>query len=186
MFGNRVMGTAIGIAPRTAWAWLVLVSGPRGAPRVGARVRVEACGGGEGHLYHRAAERTRDPVGFLDRERSAALARTVTALAPHLGEARAATVLGRRLALPPLPRILAAHPLLHAAEGELWRALFAEALESCGLVVERAEAAAVRTALEERHGAAALDAFLASGRAALGPPWGREIREAALAAWSAL
>jgi len=179
------VASAVGIAPHTGWSWLVRVSGSPRAPRVVGRVRVAACGAGEGHLYHRTAERTRDRVGFLERERAAALAQALGAIAPHVGGAQAAIVVGKPYALPPLERILSAHPLLHAAEGELWRALFAEACAAAGLAVDRAEASAVRAALERRHGAAAVEAFLALGKAQ-GPPWGKEVQEAALAGWSVL
>ena len=180
------MGTALGIVPHTGWAWLVRVSGSRGAPRVEARARVVACGVLDGELYHLAAERTRDRNGFLESGRAAAVERACAALDPHLGGAGAAIVLGKQLALPPLERIVAAHPLVHAAEGELWRAIFAEACAARGLAVTRAAAPDVRAALAKRHGAPAIEAFLAHGRRGVGSPWSREPKEAALAAWSVL
>jgi hypothetical protein len=179
------VGAALGILPHTGWSWLVRVSGSRGTPRVERRERISA-GGPEGHLYHLAAERTRDRAGFLERGRAKALALAREALDPHLAGADAAVVLGKQVALPPLERILAAHPFLHLAEGELWRALFAEACAARGLRVSRSPAEEVRTAAATRHGSRAVAAFLAEGKRGLGSPWSREVQDAALAAWSAL
>ncbi len=180
------MGVAVGIVPHTGWAWLVRVSGPRGSPRVEARVRVRACDTLDGQLYHLAAERTGDRASFFERRRAAAVGEAVGALEAHLGRAGAAVVLGKQMALLPLERIVASHPLIHGAEGELWRAVFAEACQARGLAVARAAAKLVEAALVERHGAPAVATFLAGGRRAVGSPWSREPQEAALAAWSAL
>jgi len=177
---------AVGIVPHTGWAWLVKVSGAPEAPRVDARARVVACDVVEGQLYHRAAERRHDAARFLAERRAAAVERARAALEAHVGGVRAAVVLGGLMRLPALERILAAHPRIHSAEGELWRALFAEACAAGGLAVTRARAEEVHAALAERHGPRAVAAFLAGGKRAVGSPWSREPQDAALAAWSAL
>jgi len=179
---------AIGILPHTGWAWLVLVrvEGSPRAPRVAARARVTACGVEEGQLYHLAAEHRGDPAGFLSARRTWAVGQAARALEPHLAEAGAAVVLGKAAALPALERILAAHPLLHAAEGELWRTVFAEACAARGLAVTRAAPEGVRAALAGHHSGEVVEAFLAQGRRDLGSPWSREPQDAALAAWGAL
>jgi hypothetical protein len=180
------VGIAIGIVPHTGWAWLVRVSGSRSAPKVEWRANVVACEVLDGQLYHLAAERRRDQARFLERRCAAAVGRACRALDSHFGDARAAVVLGRQLTLPPLERIVAAHPLIHGAEGELWRAIFAEACVARGVAVTRAVAKDVRSALAARHGSPAIAAFLAAGKRDVGTPWSREPQDAALGAWSAL
>jgi hypothetical protein len=180
------VGSAVGIVPHTGRAWLVGVSGSRRAPRVESRASVVVCDVLDGQLYHLAADRARDRARFLEGRRAAAVAQACRALDPHLGGVRAAVVLGKELALPPLERIVAAHPLIHGAEGELWRAIFAEACAARGLAVTRALAKDVRDALASRHGGPAISAFLARGKREVGAPWSREPQDAALAAWSVL
>jgi len=182
---RRLVETTIGILPHTGWAWLVRVSGMGSAPRVEARARVVACDVLAGQLYHLAAGRKGDQAEFFEERRAWAVAETSRALGPHLGDVRAAAVLGKEVPLPPLPRIVASHPLIHGAEGELWRAIFAEVCRERGLLVTRALGEDVRAALVARHGCQAVEAFLAQGRRDLGAPWGREVQEAALGAWSA-
>jgi hypothetical protein len=177
---------ALGLVPHTGWTWLVRVRRTDEGVAVERRERVVACDVLEGELYHLAVERAREQEQFLATRRTAALRQAQDALSAHVEGVRHLIVLGKRMTLPPLERILAAHPLIHGAEGELWRALFAEAGEALGLLVERQEASAVRAALAKRHAPAAVQAFLAAGKKAVGAPWSREPQEAALAAWSAL
>lgn len=178
------VGVAIGIVPHTGWAWLVRVAGTRSAAAIEARARIVACDVLDGQLYHLTADR--DRAAFLEEGRAAAVAQACRALDPHLGDVRAAVVVGRQVALPPLERIVAAHPLIHGAEGELWRAIFAEACAGGGGAVTRASAEEVRGAMVKRHGNRAIAAFLAQGKRDVGSPWSREPQDAALAAWSVL
>jgi hypothetical protein len=178
------MAQGVGIVPHTGWAWLVRVGGQ--PVRVEARLEVVACDVLEGELFHLAAERSRDRADFLGDRRARAAAQAIDAVRAHVAGAKAAIVLGKRFAIDDIDRIVAAHPMVHAAEGELWRALFAEACEAAGLRVARREADAVRASLEEKHGAKAVAAFLAASREIVGPPWSKEPQEAALAAWAAL
>lgn len=177
-------GVALGLVPHTGWTWLVRVRGTARAPCVELRARVAACDVLEGELFHRAAaladagERER----LVADERARALRRSVDVLSTHVAGASRAVVLGKRVALPELERILGAHPLIHTAEGELWRALFTEACVRHGLEASRRVAGDVR----QGRSAAAIDAFLAAGRQAVGAPWVREVQDAALAAWGAL
>jgi len=79
-----------------------------------------------------------------------------------------------------------APPEIHGAEGELWRAIFAEACAAAGLEVTRAEAGTLRPLLGKRHAAPAIAAFLDDGKRTCGAPWSREPQDAALGAWSVL
>lgn len=177
---------AIGLVPHTGWTWLVCVAGSRAAPRVERRERVVACEVLEGQLYHLAAERSRDRERFVATRRAAAVQRARAALRDPLAGVRAAIVLGKQLALAPVDRIVAAHPMIHGAEGELWRAIFAEACAEAGIAVTRAEAGEIRALLGKRHPPAAIAAFLDDGKRTCGAPWSREPQDAALGAWSVL
>jgi hypothetical protein len=177
---------AIGLVPHTGWTWLVRVCGPPDAPRVESRARIVACDVLEGELYHLAAERTRDRERFVEMRRALALAQATEALRTWIDGVQAAVVLGKRMALPAFDRIIAAHPLIHGAEGELWRAVFAEACAVYRLAVAREEGSRARDAVVARQGRRSVDAFLAEGKRTVGAPWTREPQDAALAAWNAL
>ena len=177
---------AIGLVPHTGWAWLVRVAGSRSAPRVERRERVVVCEVLDGELYHLAAERAHDRERFVATRRAAATEQARAALRGELGDVRTAIVLGKHAALAPVDRIVAAHPMIHGAEGELWRAIFAEACVAGGAAVTRAEAGTLRPLLGRRHPAAAIEAFLADGKQTCGAPWSRELQDAALGAWSVL
>jgi len=170
--------TALGLVPHTGWAWLVRVTGTRAKPVVAARERVVACDVLDGQLYHLAAERTRDRESFVVNRRAQAVELATAALRAHASDATAACVVGQVAALPPVETIVASHPLIHGAEGELWRAIFAEAAAALGLAVTRADANSVRKKPEAT--------FLADGKRSLGAPWTREVQDAALAARAVL
>jgi hypothetical protein len=178
--------SAIGLVPHTGWAWLVRVGGTRAAPSVERRERVVACDVLDGELYHLAAERARDRERFVATRRAVAVKQARDALRDHVAGVRSAIVLGKQAALGPVDRIVAAHPMIHGAEGELWRAIFAEACMAAGLAVTRADAGALRPLLAKRHTPAAIDAFLDAGKRTVGSPWSREPQDAALAAWTVL
>jgi hypothetical protein len=178
--------SAIGLVPHTGWAWLVRVAGTRGAPKVECRERIVVTDVLEGQLYHLAAERERDRERFVATRRAAAVKHACDALGDHVAGVRDAIVLGKQATLAPVERIIAAHPMIHSAEGELWRAIFAEACAAAELAVTRAEAGELRPLLAKRHSPAAVAAFLEHGKRTVGSPWSREPQDAALGAWSLL
>ena len=91
-------------------------------------------------------------------------------------------------ALPPLESILKSHPLVHAAEGELYRRVFADACSALGAQPQRVPAEALTGRVGKAVGLSADKgrlALAAMGKAS-GKPWAAEQKEAALAAWLAL
>jgi hypothetical protein len=94
------------------------------------------------------------------------------------GQLQVCALFGQPKPLPPLERILSAHPLLHAAEGQMSREALVLAAEAEGL---RAIHVAPDRAADERN--ALVVARL--GRAA-GPPWAADQRQAAAAALAVL
>ena len=101
---------------------------------------------------------------------------------------RAAVLAGSGKPLPPLEVILRSHPLIHAAEGEMYRDAVARACEALSLRVLRIPAKEMEARAVEALGmnAAAVRGKLAGLGKAAGRPWRSEQRECALAAWLAL
>jgi hypothetical protein len=92
------------------------------------------------------------------------------------------TAAGR--ALPPLEKILAAHPLLHTAEGQFFRDAFARACESNSIPVTKIKERDLEIALKESFGRNASrikNKVQLLGRT-LGAPWTTDQKHATLAA----
>jgi hypothetical protein len=87
-------------------------------------------------------------------------------------------------ALPSLPQILAAHPLIHTAEGEFFRHAFRKAGERLGLPVTgvRERELDARVAAVFGSKAPGLQREIAALGRSLGPPWTTDQKTAALAA----
>jgi hypothetical protein len=157
--------SALGIVPHTGWAWVVRVG------ETVTRERIVALDVHDAELFHLARDRDGDRVRFVAERRAQALARTIAAMQPCCAGVSRAIVLGKRVALPAIAKIVASHAQIHGAEGELWRALFAEACTACGVPVERAATAGKPDAR-----------WLARIGKAVGPPWTAEVKAAAAAA----
>jgi hypothetical protein len=131
----------------------------------------------EKHLAHRAASSSRLAAQ--------AIAEVVKELeGRHYRVAGVAILLASGRALPPLAKILAAHPLIHTAEGEFFRDAVYSACEGLQIPVTkirvreldaRAKAAFTNKAGQVQSSIASL------GRSA-GPPWTSDHKTAALAA----
>jgi hypothetical protein len=129
---------ALGFRARSGWAAMVVVS----AAAVVERRHVNLAGSGPPHTvqpYH-AARRLGLPDAEKAIERAASRARKLAAeairevLATH---AVVACGVGHdpNQRRPPLAKILTSHPLLHTAEGLLFRTAVADAAAECGLTV---------------------------------------------------
>ena len=90
--------------------------------------------------------------------------------------------------LPPLPKILASHALIHTAEGEFFRKAILDACEHLRIAVVRLPERELEERAEARFGKAAprLERRISSLGRSLGPPWTRDQKAAALAAAIAL
>jgi hypothetical protein len=100
----------------------------------------------------------------------------------------AAILAGSSRPLPGLDAILRSHPLVHTAEGEMYRTAIARACEAVGLRVVRVPAKDLQARAPAALGLAdgAVRERLESAGKASGKPWTAEQRECALAAWMAL
>jgi hypothetical protein len=164
---------------------MVAVAGTVDAPAVLDRRRIVIADPlipGSKQPYHAAAGLPLAQAGDLVRramESSQALAReamssAVTALESRGHEvAGCAVLLGSGKALPGLAAILAAHPLIHTAEGEFFRDVLLWAARECRLPV---------TGVREKSlDAASLKRVDGLGKS-LGPPWTQDQKYATVAA----
>ncbi len=89
--------------------------------------------------------------------------------------------------LPVLEKILAAHALIHTADGELFRGAIAEAAQHLKIrAIVRERGLMERASLTLKIPAPQIPKRLATLGKALGPPWSQDEKLAALTAWLAL
>lgn len=192
--------TALGFRAHSGWAAMVGMSGSGQSPRVVGRSRIELA---DPRIprpvqpYH-AAQKMELPEAGKYLTRFANDARRLAGLALQVARDRlleegyevvaCGMPLGSGRTVPSLQATLASHPLVHTAEGVLYRDAITSAAEALGLYV---------LAIPERdllsRGAAELDFSINQLRFCLkefgrplGPPWGQDQKLAALAAWLAL
>ncbi len=176
------MLVALGFVAHTGWAAAVAVGGS-GAPRLLDRRRIELIEGGfeVAGVYHAAeglplAEGRRRVDAIRARAGEHAketLASWIESLRKLGGVPRRCAIIGPRKPPPAdLETILRSHALIHAAEGELYRAALASAAEERGLTV---------TTIPARELDLSAQTVRDLGREA-GAPWGLDQKLAALAA----
>ena len=186
---------ALGLSVHIGRAAVVAVGGTAAAPEIIAKTGIQvAATFEEGAVFHMGQELAVDEAKALVRAselRFTARARdALAAFAATLGAevVAAGMVAGPSKALPPVESILKSHPLVHAAEGELYRRVFAAAAAALGAAPTRvpADALAKRAAAAAGLTPAKLAARLAAMGKASGKPWAADQKQAALAAWLAL
>ncbi len=178
---------ALGFAPHSGWAVVVVVGGTSAAPRLLLRARLELADlslAGSKQPYHDLegrplAEARRRLARFEESANALALGalRTLTHTLRAAGEQVQAAGIsassGRVGAT--LEATLTSHALIHTADGNHFRDALGSACETVGLAVTRIPQKALR-----EHAAAARIAALGCG---LGAPWGADQKSAALLAW---
>ena len=191
---------AIGFRTHSGWAAAVAVTVPADEPLVISRRRIammERGVAGPSQPYHAAVGLDIREAGQLvanSAARAAALA--ATALRGMVEDLRqlghpvagCGLLLGSGRPLPPLERILASHPLLHTAEGELFRDALRAASRECGLPLTEVKERELfpRAAAGLRLPAERIVRHVAAMGKAIGPPWRLDEKYAAVAAWLAL
>lgn len=187
---------AIGVRVHSGWGAVVAVAGSSASPAIIERSKItiiDPKSPGAMQPYHYAASRE---LAAAEKHiaRSAAdcnrlAVKALTELCAQLRErgfavTGTAILLSSAKPLPALDKILAAHPLIHTAEGEFFRQAFRHAFENLEFPVtgirereldERAQKAFGKLAAQVRKN---IDGM---GRA-LGPPWTQDEKTAALAA----
>jgi hypothetical protein len=178
---------------------LVALGGSAAAPIVVDRRRLTLCDGSFPRQPYHAAENLSAAKAQALVERSLATAHRLAreALAAALQDRRAAgqEVAGAGLLLAsgrPLPddlsAILASHPLIHTAEGVMYREVLRTGCERAGVAVLGLREREVEATASKRLklGADALRVRVAALGKPLGPPWSQDEKLASLAAWLVL
>lgn len=189
------MTVALGFKVHIGWTAVVALGGSPEAPEVLAKDRVDvAFTFEEGAVFHAGQELPLAKARALaeaSEKRFGKLARE--GLAAFTGRLGARVVAAGMAAPPPkklpeLETILKAHPMVHAAEGELYRRVFAEAAASVGPAPLRVPAPELARRVGQAVGLtpAKVTARLAAMGKASGRPWAADQKEATLAAWLAL
>jgi len=182
---------AIGLSLHSGWASAVLMAqDSAGVPGLMARQRIILCEKPEARQPYHVAENMplREAEAFIGKCRAAAVALAVEAL-EKLRDDAALEITGVGLAassrreLPPLPKLLHSHALIHAAEGVFYRESVIEAAKQLAL---KAHAVTGRAACDFLEEAPALSETLERIGKKAGPPWALDEKCASLAALSLL
>ena len=164
------MPHALGISVHTGWAACVVVDGTLRKPVVVANEVVEILGDSERFCYHMAAEMERAAAAkWIARVRTKAIANARQALAPLVAtDVDRCAIVAKDREPGNLDQILAAHPRIHTAEGCFYRDVFREACPVSVRIVAPSSLDVTKVGKLAR------------------PPWGRDQKLAALAAWSVM
>lgn len=186
---------ALGFQVHIGWSAVVAVGGSPDEPEILGKTRIDvAFTFDEGAVFHKGQELPLEEAKVLvrDSERKfAERARSgLTAFTAGLGAkvVAAGMAAAEEKKLPPFEAILKAHPMVHAAEGELYRRVFADAGAAVGARPARVPADVLEKRLATATGLtpARIAARLAAVGKASGKPWAAPQKQAALAAWLAL
>jgi hypothetical protein len=183
----------LGFRPHTYWTAAVALAGAPDAPEVVERRRITFATGDERGVYHRAAEvpAAEAPAlvehvrAVVEAHASEAIKAMVADLARAGRAVRAAVVPTAGLKLPErIEDIVRVHARMHAAEGELYRDIVADACAGLGLRVHRVVERELFALASDRIGTSdtVLKTRLQAMGAALGPPWSEDQKLAMLAA----
>ena len=187
---------AIGVRMHSGWGALVAVSQSAGKVEIIHRRRITlTTPGAPGAIqpYHFAKDLELPAAEkFIEDCFAASKSLAAAAIQDVVNELRArkyrvvasAVILASGRPLPPLAKILSAHPLLHAAEGEFFREAFTKASESLDIPVTGLRQRDLEERARKTFGKAATrisQQINAAGRS-LGPPWTTDQKTATLAA----
>jgi hypothetical protein len=178
------MKTALGLSVHTGWAAGVVLS-PQG--KVAGRFRLDLGRDTEPMFVYHIAETAKNPAAVVQRMRALAIASarsSFDAIAAELAIDVCGIVTSNAKIPSSVEAILASHAAMHAAEGELFRAVLEEIATERGIAVRRVaskqlNAEAQRVLGLDDEGVAAWLKALGKG---LGSPWAKDQRDAALVA----
>src|SRR5438874_2684126 len=196
---SRKRRAALAFKAHIGWAYGVLVAEADGSVEIVAKQRVTMRETFEAaavyHVGHERGLSAKEVQPTIDAALLASVARAkeaIGALAASAGKkcslGVAAVLAGSGRPLPALDIILRSHPLVHAAEGEMYRLALVRACEAMGFRVVRLPAKSLPARAQEVLGLtqSAARARPDSAGAASGRPWAAEQRECALAEWVAV
>jgi hypothetical protein len=188
------------LRPHSGWAALVAVAGTPRSPEVLDRRRIEIADpeiDGSMQPYHAAEGMGLDRARkYLERCREGARRRAREGLKEALDRLRVSgreavgcgMLLSSGRPLPPLPKILGSHALIHTADGEHFRAALREAASHFALSVEAAREKEIweRASADLRIPIAELQQLVNAIGKSIGPPWTQDQKLAALSGWLVL
>jgi hypothetical protein len=186
---------ALGLKPRTGWAAVIVIGGPVDAPELRAKTRIDVATTFEqGAVFHQGQALSLDEARALVHDAELRFVEHARAELLRLVADLGCTIAGAAVVgpvakpLPPLESVLKSHALVHAAEGELYRRVFAEASAALGVTPTRLPRDALAASITAARGltSAEIDARLALMGKASGKPWTVDQKEATLAGWVAL
>jgi hypothetical protein len=191
---------ALGFRAHSGWTALVAVALDEDSPRALLRQRphlVKTFTFEFRQPYHTASRRPATEAGAFI-ARSQAEARDLAYQSIHSVQtdlekqgyalAHCGLLLASGRPLPELAQVLASHPLIHTADGELFREALLHACKQCGFAVFTAkESELLATASHALHQQPdQLARRLTHLGDSLGPPWAQDEKFAALVAWLSL
>ena len=191
---------ALGFRVHSGWAVLVVLAGPVETPTILDRRRIEIADvemEGSKQPYH-AAERLnlREAANLIAACVQASVRLAEKAVKAALDDAirksfrvsACGVPIGSGRPLPSLEKILSSHPLLHTAEGELFRNAIMTACGNYGLSLTgvKEKEAWIRSLSGLGISEEGIQQHLARMGKTIGPPWRQDEKSAALAAWLAL
>ena len=163
---------AIGISIHTGWAACVVVEGSRRDPKIFGNEEIEMLGDAEPFCYHMAeGMKLEEAKRWIASCRKKALVNAKRALRPLTEQCRICALVAKDRDPGTLEQVLASHPRIHTAEGCFYRDVLRDA---CDCPVEIVPPSRLDPSTLNSLGKLA------------GPPWGRDQKLAALAAWEVL
>ena len=192
------LGCAVlGFRPHTYWTAVVVLSGDLAAPEVVDRRRLVFAVGDERFVYHQlaemgdaAAQARIARVRASSQDKAAQGVAEIVAALRRDGRDIGMAVVPKGVAKTdrPLAEIIKSHALIHAAEGDFYRNVVADACASVGLRVSRVVERDLMLEASRTLGvtAVSLEAHLKAMGRALGPPWSDDQKLATMAAWTGM
>jgi hypothetical protein len=189
---------ALGFRPHTGWTAAVAVAARDGAPLVLDRRRLELTTREVPvQAYHAAAGLSIEKATKLVlRAHEVARRAALAAMDELVGDLDAAghvvvavgVPIGQTMIPSDLSKILGSHPMLHAAEGDMFRQVLADAADDHGLRVAEIPARDLPTLAQRALSVdeARLRLLLTELGAAVGRPWRKDDKDATLVGWLAL
>ncbi len=196
----KLLPAALGFRAHSGWAAMVAIAGPIESPEVVSRRRIELADPKiprPVQPYHAAQEmELKEAEAYISQFAEAARDFATQALQAAIQDLRkegyevvgCGIVIGSGRPTPNVEGALASHPLLHTAEGELFRNAIISAAERCHLPVHRVREKEALTSGAEKLTLSVdrVQSRLTEFGRSIGPPCGQDQKLATLVAWLAL